>query len=243
VSTAPANWQVERITIGRYGGSLHKADTSTETIPYAWGVYLQMQASRGTAYTTSRSSLVHVENIAIARFFCGILRSAERLSSNGLPGTSDDSLDDWVQLLAVQRFADDDDWQVRQRAAAAYALLSGNDASTVDALIQSTLGAAYVGVIRTRGVGLSSPPDFTYWPSVNPGPSDYDLGGGTWFSHRAHLSILVNDTAVPSDVFQRMVEVDLSRVLDRTLPAWCSWSWSASDGFLIDISRLGIDGI
>jgi hypothetical protein len=59
-SNSTPNWQVDRITVGRYGGDPDKRDTSTEIIPYAWGVYMQLIASRGSAYSQSRDSLVQV---------------------------------------------------------------------------------------------------------------------------------------------------------------------------------------
>ncbi len=93
-------WSRER-KIGHYGGALDKKNTTTEGVPYAGVAYRELQAMRPSAYSASGDDLVHVENVCLARSSSARLRAGEKVATNGLPSTSDEKLEHWVEVLRV----------------------------------------------------------------------------------------------------------------------------------------------
>src|SRR5687767_151807 len=132
--------------IGDYAGSLDKRASSTEGIePYAYGVYRELQAMRGSAYTTRTGTLVHVENLAIARMHAAVcLRAPEKIRANANPGRSDEKLDYWVEVLNVPVRDADQRWQIRERCAAHYKAAKGPTLSNVVEAVSALLGDAFV---------------------------------------------------------------------------------------------------
>jgi hypothetical protein len=234
--------------IGDYGGALDKRDCRTETIPYAWGVYRELRAMRGSAYTQSTTSLVHVENLAIARMFCGILRAAEKLESNSLPGTASDNLAEWATIEGVASYAGEAAWQLRLRAATRYRITGIPTRTVVEDALRQLMGSAFSSCLWSEGGLLSTPPSPTYWPGVNDGPLGLDLGGGTWMSRRAHLVVYVTrDFALNSQEFDNLVQFQMRDLLRYMLPAHATYDWAAvgdgSDGFYLNISLLSYDAL
>src|SRR5687767_14624030 len=173
--------------VGDYGGSLDKRASTTEAIePYAYSVYRELQAMRGSAYTTKPGTLVHVENLAIARMHAAVcLRAPEKIRANANPGRSDEKLDYWVEVLNVPVRDQDQRWQIRERLAAHYKAAKGPTVESIVESVQALLGDAFVEIIQVTGAALGTPPTQTFWPGVNDGPPAYDLGGGAWLSERA----------------------------------------------------------
>lgn len=234
--------------IGDYDGHPDKRASTTEgDVPYAYSVYQELRAMRGSAYTQKAGSLVHCENLAIARMHAAIcLRAPEKVRANATPGRSDEKLEYWVEVLKIPVSDRDQRWQIRARAAAHYKSANGPTLANVTTAVQDLLGDAFVEVIQTTGLTLSAPPTATFWPGINPGASAYDLGGGAWFSERGRLLISVQQPpGMSQDEFLQLMNVQLFALLDPMLPCWATWDWAILDDtdFLLDISAMDLDGL
>lgn len=234
--------------IGDYGGDPNKRASKTEgDAPYAWWVYRNLQALRGSAYSQRvGGTLVHCENLATARLFAwAFWRMPEKLVANSQPMSADEGLPYHVKVLGVPTRASDQKWQIRQRCAAhAKAILAVN-IQTIQGAISDLLGDVYVDSSFAFGTDLSDPPTITYWPGVNPGPAAFSLGGGAWVSERSRLTVI---TQIPPGVslaeYRQLVDVQLFQLLHRLLPTYCTFGWSVDgDGFFLDISPLDLTGI
>jgi len=234
-------WLPDR-QIGSYDGATDKADSLTEgDSSYCYDWFLEMQAMRGSVYSTGPGN-VDAENFAMARQFGALNRAAEKLENNSMPGTSDERLEYWVQVLGVATRASDQRWQIRQRCAGkmrAAAAEASPDA--IDDAIRELLGDSLVAIHRTTGTSLSSPPPGTRWPVIDPGIEAYSLGGGAWFSERSFLWIeVVQPVSLADSDFYRLMNVDLFEMLDLRLPAHMTFNWATSDGFIVGVSLLGL---
>jgi len=239
-------WSHDR-KIGHYGGELDKRDSNTEgERPYAWRWYRELQAMRGSAYTTDDDTLVHIEHVAIARAEAGRTRAAEKLHANQTPATSDERLESHVNALGVRTAATDSRSEVRARCAAKDQAAKGNNQRHVDTSLETLLGDAYVRSWRQRGTDLANPPTLTFWPGVNAGPAAYSLGGGAWLSERANLVIEVQqpDTMTEAE-FLDLMNVHLFHHLTWLLPAYMTFNWAleVSTGFVLDVSQLDFGAI
>ncbi|HEX5076139.1 MAG TPA: hypothetical protein VFW03_23200 [Gemmatimonadaceae bacterium] len=235
-----------RRAIGDYAGDPNKRDSTTEgTTPYADGILRDLQAQRGSAYSTKTGTLVDCENLALARFLAGVgPRNAEKYRANMFPGTSDERLPYWEKFLAVPFAADEPKWQRRQKLAAHYPVSEGPKIEVIRARCTALLGDVFVDVTTSAGADLANPPTLTFWPGINPGPADYDLGGGCWASERDHYFVQVQQPAGMTDgEFLQLVNVQLFRMLDDLLPATATFSWGIGGGFFLDISRLDFTGM
>lgn len=231
--------------IDHYDGSTDKHDSATEgQEPYAWLWYREFQNMRGSAYSRELYGTVHAENLVIARQFAAVSRAAEKFEANQLPGTADERLESWQKILGVPTIYGDTRWDVRRECEAHYRVTLGNTQQSVDDAVQELLGDTFVSVTRTIGSDLDTPPSVTEWPGVNPGSSDYDMGGGAWKSVRAHYSVTVQQPVDLNDgSFHRLVRIKLYRLLDRVLPCWATFDWNTSDGFVVDESEFDFDGV
>lgn len=232
--------------IGDYDGALDKENTRTETTPYAWVWYQDYTAMLGSAFTTERAGIVHAKKLAIARMECGKSRAVERAICNSMPGTADELLGNWAKAMSVPVYPEDERWQVRERCAAKFAAPNGPNFAEIDDSLRRLLGNVYVQTYRTVGASLAVPPPHTFW-SGNPAAPGLSLGGGTWMSERARMTVQVQRSA-DSELgsFLRTVNVVLFQHLDRILPAWCTFGWTAWDGtpgFYLDVSELDLTGM
>lgn len=232
--------------IGDYDGATDKENCRTEATPYAWAWYLDYTSMLGTAFTTSRSSIVHAKKIAIARMECGKTRAVERAICNAMPGTADELLGNWAKALSIPVYPEDERWQVRQRCAAKFAAPNGPNFAEIDDSLRTLLGSIYMQTYRVTGASLAAPPPHTFW-SGNAGAPGMSLGGGVWLTERSRMAVQVRrpaDSELGS--FLRTVNVVLFQHLDRILPAWSSFGWTAWDGtpgFYLDVSPLDLTGI
>ena len=232
--------------IGTYGGDPNKEDSVTEgTVPYAAIIYTDLQGMRGTAYTTKPGTLVHAENLAIARFLGYFsYRLPEKVRANAVPSRSDERLPYWVSVLGVASRPDDERWLLRQRASVAYQVSTGPIHDTVLTALQDLLGDNFVELRLQDELPLSAPPEPTCWPGINPGWPTYNIGGGAWYSRRSHAVVKVQRLPGQStDDFLRLVNVDMFIMFDCLLPAWVTFDWSTGEGFYLDISQLDFDGL
>ncbi len=240
------NWGEQR-QIGDYGGDLNKVDNTSEAVvPYAAQWYEEIHANRGSAYSQKPYSIVDAENIAMARFLSGVFsRTPEKYSANATPAHSTERLDYWVNVLGIPRKDTDQDWLLRQRATAHYKAALGPTIGNLRNSLTELLGSAFIDIHTYYGTDLDNPPTPTFW---NDGPNDggaYSIGGHTWFSRRSHIRIeVVEPPGMTRADFLQLMNVQLYQLLDRMLPAWVTWNWSVgSDGFMIGVDQIGIDGI
>lgn len=234
-------------SIGDYGGDPDKVPSETEGVtPYAWYVYRELSAMRGSAYSGQLGgTIVHCEHLAIARMLAWCYwRLPEQFVANCLPGTADYALPYWAEVLGVPARASDQAWQIRQRCAAHYRATTELTLQSIQAALSDLLGDVYVDATFQTGSSLSSPPLLTYWPGVNPGPASRSLGGGCWASERSHLYVEVERVAGMSDSdYRQLINVQLFQLLDRMLPAYCTFAAAEGGGFLLDISQLDFQGL
>jgi hypothetical protein len=227
-------------TIADYGGAADKRNCATEAIPYAWTAYRMLQDARGSAYSKELSGLVHVENQALARAHAARWRDAERLAANANPATAYEKAEEWRQTLGVRPRDGDTPERLRTRCAARLLAARGATRQSIDDAVSALLGSVYVKTWRYYGTDLATPPTNTYWPTINPGNSGNDLGGGAWYSDRSHMVVEVTQ---PSDVglAEFLDKVDQAyELLDLRLPAWVTFDWALNveDGFTLDIDLL-----
>lgn len=231
--------------IGAYDGARDKEDSRTERTPYAWSTYQDYTSALGSAFTVARNGLVHARKLALSRLEAALQRGAEKIDANSVPGTADDMLGEWIEMLHLRLRGTEDRQEIRQLAAAHFASARGNSVADIDQACADLLGDSFVSCLRTAGTDLDTPPSPTYWPGVNPGAPAYDLGGGTWFSPRSHLTVNVKPPANVNDAdFARLINVTLYGELSRILPAWSTLNAAAaSEGFRLDIDSLDIHAI
>lgn len=238
--------------IGDYGGDEMKEDSTLEgTIPYAWTVYQMFQGNRGTAFTTDFDTLVHVEDLALARMFSyAFWRLPEKYVANSTPKRADEKLAYYVELLGVRRFPDESDRIVRRKCSAKWKIAKGPTRPNIDQGLQELLGDIYVGTTRTIRTALTDPPEVHYWAGGTAGDPSLDMGGGVWLSEYSHIGVTVRrPQAGEEQAFLRLMGTEFFDYMDSTLPAWCTFSWQADDGtgtaesFRLDISQLDYDGL
>ena len=231
-------------SIADYAGTLDKENSTTEIpIPYAAIFYRELRYSlMGTAYSQEPDTIIHARNVATARFFAGIARMADRLRNNRLPSKADNLLNYWVEVQNIAVRATDSRADIRARCSAQYKALPGPTRQVFDDACAELLGDLFVRVWRIKGDDLANPPANTFWPGVNPGPAEYDLGGGAWFSERCHLVIEVvspNEGKNLQDYFE-LVNAQLFRLGNRMLPIYVTFDWGVNveDGFILDVDQL-----
>lgn len=214
-----------RRTIGVYGGAKDKIDSHTEgDVPYAWTWYQQFTAALGPGFSEQSTKLVHCRKLAAARSEQARTRAAERARCNSIPLTSDELLGKWVEVSGAVVTEFDDKHTVRQRVGAHFATIGGNDAVSLSDAVRELLGPLFSRITRAHGPTLSSPSALTYWPTVNPGPGDQDLGGGAWSSERSKVVVeLTRDAQNPEE--RILLDVHLRRLLEDRIPAWATYDW------------------
>lgn len=249
VNTTVTLWASENGKISDYDGALDKTDSETEgEIPYAWIWYREYTAMLGSLFTQESSGIVHAKKLALARFEAAKTRAVEKAIANSLPGTADEAIYAWAEALKVPVGPNDRRHDVRIKCAAKFKATRGPTMTGTDVALEDLLGALFVQTHRTIGSSLSVPPPLTFWPSGDPGDPAQSLGGGTWQSERAHLTVeLTYPQAGDVEEFLRTANVTLFQHLDRVLPIWATFNWAAwtgeDDGFFLDVSTLDFTGL
>lgn len=223
-------------TIADYGGATDKTNCETEITPCAYSTYRALQDARGSAYSKERGTLVHVENLCLARAHAGTWRRAERLACNANPATADEKAEEWRQVLGVRQRDGDTPAALRTRNAAKLKAALGPTRRVVDDAVAELLGPLYVKTWRNYGSETTADSTGAYWTGVNPGSTSYDLGGGPWYSDRSHIVVEVTHPASVTDYEFNSKMTDLVELLDLLLPATCTFDWctGADDGFTLD---------
>lgn len=211
--------------MGDVDGDPEKHDCKTEETPYAAMILRDLRLGRGTAYTQRPGTLVDAENLALARFMSAVYyRKPEKFRCNMLPGTSDERLPYWKELLALPVAPDEPKRITRGKLARHYRGSNGATVSTLQTELELALGEAFVSVSAPKGTDLGTPPTDTYWPGVNPGSASFSLGGGAWWSERCLVTVeSTRPNGMSEGAWARLLEVDMFALLDRLLPAWANW--------------------
>ena len=220
-------------SIGDYGGSVaKKSDVTEHPIPYAASIYRDLQTQRGSAYSTKTGTLVHAENVAISRLFSATsFRLPDKLQNNASgPLKADEGLEYWARSLKLQQRDGESREAFRARASLHRRLSKGATYDNLRDEISTLLGDAFVGVTLNHDGNFETPPTSTYWPVINPGAGDYDLGGGSWYSERAQIIINAQQPGgMPANEFNSLMNEDLFELVDRLIPAWCTAQWQDED--------------
>ena len=229
--------------ISDYDGSTDKLNSTSEgDRPYSASFYTELRDNlRGSAFSKSDDTLVHVENVAISRLFASLIRAGDKVRNNAIPSTSDERLEEWIQTLNVVVRTQDSRQARREACAAQYQVAPGPTRQVVDDAVETLLGDLFVKVHRWDGADLDNPPDPTYWPTVDPGPAAFDLGGGAWLSARSHLVVEVTyPNGMTLSDYYYLVDAQLFRLLNRILPAYVTFDWATNvdDGFILDVDLL-----
>jgi hypothetical protein len=223
-------------SIADYDGAPDKEDSATERVmPYTAVFYVELRDNlRGSAYTKKSDGLVHCENLMFARALgAGLMRAADKFRFNMWPGTSDNRLEYWVRVYDIPVRATEARYDIRMACAARYKLLLNNNRQHIEDGLADLLGPLYVRTWYTEGTDLANPPPQTYWPTENPGPAAFDLGGGTWFSERSSIMVEVRESSsMPLEDYLDTVNTKLFRYLNRALPVYTTFDWGVCRGEL-----------
>lgn len=219
-----------RRTIYDYDGALDKEDGSTESpVSYAAQWYRDLQQQRGSLYSKKTASFVHAENLAIARVQASIgSRYPDRLRNNATPLRADDGIEYWGEFLKLARGLNEPRMRWRKRLADFYrSTRARNNFTTFRQNVKDLLGDAFVSITLNHDGNFESPSTNTYWPTINPGPDTYDMGGGAWLSDRAQITVNASRPAgMSKDEFSQLMNVQLFQLVDRDLPIWCTAQWN-----------------
>lgn len=238
-----ATWE-RSVAIGDYDAAVDKTDSDTEgETPYAWACYRELVAGRGSAYTTSKTSYLHVENMAFARQWAALMRASEKVDCQSRPGQADETIEDWAYILDVLHTSADPVWLVRQRCETQFRLATSPTRANVEQACSDLLGSAYVGINRVECDDYDNPPAGTYWNMSPVSWGGIDLGNGEWTSPVASIHVeLAAVAAMDQETYNSLTRVHLPRMLQRMLPAWVTFAASVGDGFRFDISEMDYEG-
>lgn len=236
---------VEERTMGDYGASLNKQESTTEgEAPYAYTWLLEQDAEKGSAYSHDPDALVRFEAIAKARMLGFGQRMAEAMAAQQLPACADGLLYRWAEILGINPGLKD--WQIRNAAAAKMALFSGCNDVTLNEAVRLIMGQSFVELVRFPGT-LETPPEPTFWQYGTVGPWSLALDSdGAFMSWRCRLMVALQRTAGMSDSATfRLVENELRKLLANALPAVATFGagYGTGGGFLLGTDILGRDSL
>lgn len=239
--------------IGDYGGHTAKRNSTTEgDSTYAWQWYQYLRDCQGSAYSARDDSVRGWESKAQARALGTSQRISEMLAASSTPGGSDAKLGRWAAILNVQR-GTNPKWKVRQDCEAiAQRPSAPTHAYLIAALNDILSGVAVVSdIVHSTGT-MTAWPDATYWPGIVNGDAIYDLGRGVFSSSRGRLTLVVSSATsgrypypIGGSELEYLMSRDVTRFMDRVLPATAEWAWDASGGtgFILDTSELDLTAL
>ena len=230
--------------IGSYGGSLTKTDdTSENPTPYAALIYRDLQSQRGSAYTNKPDTLVHCENLAIARTLASeCFRLPDKLKNNASgPAKADEGLEYWTKSLGLGHRLGESLEALRARATLHRKPGVGATYDNLVDEVSTLLGDSFVGITLQFDDDFETPPTNTYWPVINPGPVSFDIGGGAWLTERSQIIIDVTQPAGTTDgEFSQLMNVDLFLLIDELIPIWCTAQWRDENSVLVAWDTSGL---
>lgn len=226
--TIYGDWGPPR-TIGYYGGSVNKRNDTTEhPDPYSAQIYRDLQAQTGDAYTKDPASLVHAKRVAKSRLWASVgYRLPDALRNNSTPGGADMGQEYWSSVLGVQARSGEDQYSLRERQKIHYR--AGSRGPTYPNLIEDVselLGDAFVSITVAHDDQLETPSLGTYWPTINPGNANYDIGGGAWYSNRAQIIVNARQpSGLTAGEYSQLMNVELFQLLDRSIAITATAQW------------------
>lgn len=212
-----------------YGGMSPSPERYGGGVPRLQRIYEALNAARGTALdTSSSSSVVAVENMAMARVLDAAWEANERLGNQWDPFRMTDTLPRWERIMGLVRYPTDTEVVRRARVAAVFARvgLIPTHQTIIDALT-AALGSVFVALHTTALADA-----VIWWPGGSTNPD------APWYSTVAHLYIETQKTAGMTEAdFYAAVGL-IAPILDPFVPAWVTWDWYRNGpsglGFYLD---------
>lgn len=244
--------QIGGTRIEDYGGDLLKENNLREyDAPGAWKWYQLNVDLQPNAYSQELSgTIVHARRLAQARLFSFVARMGELRVANSTPDRASIKLPYYVELLGARKFAGDSDADLRRRCRPLWKLALGPTRDNIERALEDLLGELFVGLVLETTDDLTTTPANHYWHYGTVGPTEFDLGGGTWSSGLAHIGVSVtHPTSGDLAAFLRLMDTEFFDMMDRDLPYWCTFGWSTTGvdplvgGFQLDIDQLDFAGL
>ena len=195
----------------RFGGGTPRAKVILESLNKA----------RGTAYDTSWSSTVYLENLVAARAIAAAWSTNQRLAHvwdpSRMTGTT---IRRWEKILALSAAPSDTEHQRRARIASVFLLagIIGNHTKLTQ-LLSDALGSVFVAVEYVPlGSAVITVPDGSY-PFGTPNPSNQ------WSSTVAHVLVRTQRPATYTENEYRDAVGLIPLVLDPVISAWATFDY------------------
>jgi uncharacterized protein YmfQ (DUF2313 family) len=231
-----------------FGGYSPGAERYGGAVPLLQRVLESLNKARGTAYNTSNTSTVWVENMAIARSIVDVWHQNQRLAYQNDPLRMTTTLARWESILGINPPPSDTPVERRARVAARF-LRNGQrvmQAYVVDQL-QAILGPVFVQIIH-----LDPGVDAVSWWPLTPSVDPVNV---PWYSTVAKLMIKTQTPAGWTEAQYQNAVAGIFPLLDDIMPSWATWdyyrdgaghsssSWAKdpSAGFYLDEQNLNIE--
>ena len=230
--------------LGRTGGYYPGPSRTGGAYPLTRRVVESLESGRGDSFSTSPTSAVFAENMAIARCVAwdGYEASA-RLSNNFIPQkmTAGGLLGRWEAILGLHPLPTDTEVVRRARVAAAFARFGTPNWSqpVIDAL-SAALGSIFVGITHIAPTSA-----VVWWPAGSiTGLSNAQTATAAvpWYSSLCNVFVQLTQPATMTLAQFYAAAGAMNPILDAMLPAWCTYSWYVgTPGFILDQKNL--DGL
>lgn len=201
--------------------------------PLLMSILEALNAARGTAYDTSKTSNVYVENMAYARAIAGLWHTNQRMANQFDPLRVTSMLARWERIMRIVPPADATEPERRAEIARRWARTGQRTTqASIESELRDALGAVFVA-LDFDTVSTAT----TWWPDGTPNPL------APWYSTISLARVHVE--AIPNMTEAEFYETSRKAVpiLDARLPAWATWQlWrddiiSGTPEFLLDHAR------
>jgi len=187
-------------------------------------VFESLAAGRGDAYDQTVSSIVGLENMAIARAISFDLYGAnERLANSFLPTkatVASGMLPRWERVFGLNPAPTDTEVDRRNAVATAWARLADDNVyQTIADQVQAAIGPIFVSIVH-------NPPAtaLVYWPGGTPNAL------APWYSTVLHILVVLtqnvagykNADGSPNALFYATAG-KIGDIMDKYLPAYVTW--------------------
>ncbi len=189
-----------------------------------------INAARGTAYASDTSnSIVHIENVALARAIWGAWQDAQRLANQFDPLRMTDFLSRWETILEIIPLPGQTELDRRLVVAAKFKIFGdlANASGTQD-IINTLLGNIFVSILYNSSQDVDG---YGYGKGAFPGGLDLtSVGGiklisGDWVSPVSLIMIRIHQPAnMDLTTFYTKAKSIFAILLDF-LPAWCQFDY------------------
>jgi hypothetical protein len=189
-------------------------------------IHKGLNAQMGTAYQPAAndpSSVVWIENMAVARAINASWDTNQRLANQSDPYRTTDMLPRWEKIMAVPRVHGRNDVERRHELGIRFMRIGeAVDHARIYADAERVLGDFFVSVEYIgKPIANVHVPDPSYpWGTVVPNVR--------WQSNIAHVLIRMRDVPGRSDAAFFEAAARLVPVMDAALPAWATWDYYRS---------------